>query len=300
MSEVYTLYVFPKAEADDQLASELAALSGSDARYAKVVLQEGGTLGQFSLSKAQELSRFLGLLGIEAEPRASLPVVHAGVVRQPKTVRVQHVPNKKRPFCLGVFTLVTVVMVLVWSPWRSQAAPPPGVLVANEPLQSKTQEKPWQHGNYLITPLADYDVTARVLSKKNYAWDNSAELSPVDFVLGWGIMSDSALLDTLRISQSRRWFYVYWQSLSVDPNQIMGHSANTHILPANNSVARQIKQARRNDIIRLRGYLVQVTSSDGFSWRSSLTRSDTGNGSCEVFWVTSVEIIPAMQVQVRR
>jgi hypothetical protein len=264
MSEFYGLYVSPKAEADDQLASELAALSGSDAIHAKGVLQEGGTLGQFSLSKAQELSRSLELLGIQAEPKASLPVVHAALRYPPKPASVQPIPSKKHPFFWG-FAVVASVVLLVWSPWRSQAAPPPGVLVANEPRQNETQEKPWKHGNYLITPLAEYDVTARVLSKKNYAWDNSAELSPVDFVLGWGIMSDSGLLDTLRISQSGRWFYVYWQNASTDLNQIMAHSANTHILPANSSVARGVKKVRRNDVIRLRGYLIQATSNNGFS-----------------------------------
>ena len=86
----------------------------------------------------------------------------------------------------------------------------------------------------------------------------------------------------------------------MDVNQVMNHSANTHILPANNDIARQVKNVRRDDMVRLQGYLVQVTKADGFLWRSSLTRGDTGDGSCEVLWVTGVEVVPAVQLQAQR
>lgn len=301
MSEHYALYVFPQKEADDQLASEIAALSGSNAIGVKVALEEGGTLGQFSATKAQQLSQALGLLGVIVELRASLPVTQSAVIHQPKTASIQQVSSKKKhPLLFGFFTVLACIALLGWSPWRSQAAPLPGMLAANEPIQNETKETAWEHGDYLITPLAEYEVTARVLSKKDYAWDKSADLSPVDLALGWGAMSDSGLLENLRISQSGRWFYVYWQNANVDVNQVMTHSANTHILPANADIARQVKNVRRDDIVRLQGYLVQVTKRDGFLWRSSLTRGDTGDGSCEVLWVTAVEVVPAVQLQAQR
>jgi hypothetical protein len=300
MSEHYALYVFPQ-EANDQLASEIAALSGANAIGAKVALEEGGTLGQFSAVKAQQLSQALGLLGVMVELRASLPVTQSAVIYRPTTASIQQASSKKKhPLLFGFFTVLACIALLGWSPWRSQAAPLPGMLAANEPLQNETQETAWEHGDYLVTPLAEYEVTARVLSKKDYAWDKSADLSPVDFALGWGLMSDSSLLTNLRISQSGRWFYVYWQNVNVDVNQVMTHSANTHILPANADVARQIKNVKRDDIVHLQGYLVEVTKRDGFLWRSSLTRGDTGDGSCEVLWVTDVEVVPALQLQAQR
>ncbi len=42
-------------------------------------------------------------------------------------------------------------------------------------------------------------------------------------------------------------------------------------------------------MIRLTGYLVQVHGRDGYRWASSLSRADTGVGSCEVIWVESLE-----------
>jgi hypothetical protein len=38
------------------------------------------------------------------------------------------------------------------------------------------------------------------------------------------------------------------------------------------------------------GYLVEVRGRDGFRWRSSLTREDTGNGACELVWVEKLDV----------
>jgi hypothetical protein len=43
------------------------------------------------------------------------------------------------------------------------------------------------------------------------------------------------------------------------------------------------------NIVRLRGQLVSVLGPDNFTWSSSLTRTDTGNGACELFYVESIE-----------
>ena len=40
----------------------------------------------------------------------------------------------------------------------------------------------------------------------------------------------------------------------------------------------------------LRGQLVRADGQDGWHWISSLTRTDTGDGSCEVVWVETVGI----------
>jgi hypothetical protein len=36
--------------------------------------------------------------------------------------------------------------------------------------------------------------------------------------------------------------------------------------------------------------LVEVRNNKGWFWRSSLTRSDSGNGACEVVFVEAAEI----------
>jgi len=38
------------------------------------------------------------------------------------------------------------------------------------------------------------------------------------------------------------------------------------------------------------GYLISIRGEDGWHWRSSLSRTDSGDGACEVVWVDSLAI----------
>lgn len=165
----------------------------------------------------------------------------------------------------------------------------PGIIVPTAPQQLPLdQPKVWKKGNYRITALAEFNLKARVLSTEAYWFDRGAEISPVDFALGWGIMSDQRILDQLTITQGGRWYH--WESnhLPASPEEITAFSSNMHLIPANDRTDTLLKSVGEGDIIELRGYLVEVTGNDGFIWRSSLSRTDTGDGSCEVFWVEEV------------
>jgi hypothetical protein len=63
-----------------------------------------------------------------------------------------------------------------------------------------------------------------------------------------------------------------------------------HIIPASAMVERVVKSVRRGHIVKLAGYLVEARRADGWIWRSSLTREDTGAGACELIWVTEIEL----------
>jgi len=47
---------------------------------------------------------------------------------------------------------------------------------------------------------------------------------------------------------------------------------------------------RTGQIVALSGYLVRVQGPDGWHWNSSMTRSDSGNGACELVWVQDLAI----------
>src|SRR5260370_403219 len=92
--------------------------------------------------------------------------------------------------------LLLVVLAYLW-PGKGTAYPP-GVLVSEEPTQRLvTNTEPWQVKEYTITPLADYHIRARVLQTERYWFDSSSGLSPIDLFVGWGRMSDQAILDQL-------------------------------------------------------------------------------------------------------
>ena len=169
---------------------------------------------------------------------------------------------------------------------------PPGILAAHAPYQGDVGRLPkLDKPGYAIQPLARFSIEARVLRAEHYVFDRGAELAPVDLALGWGTMSDSAVLEKLDISQGMRFYY--WKpidKLPIPRRDIETQSANMHLVPANDAVARVLKDARRGSIVKLSGYLIEVRGSDGFRWRSSLTRNDTGSGACELIWVESVEL----------
>lgn len=149
---------------------------------------------------------------------------------------------------------------------------------------------PFSSGHYRITPLARYTVKAVVLSRCRYRVDDAAELAPLDLALGWGPMSIAGVINELSISQSGRWYEYSWRNdPPLEPRAIETHSANTHCLPADDTVRRQLLAIKRHDLITLSGFLVEVAGPKGFHWRSSLSREDTGGGACELMWITRVE-----------
>ena len=165
--------------------------------------------------------------------------------------------------------------------------------VAEIPIQSSASESALQRTGYVIEPLASYDIRARVLSIERYRMGREADLSPVDFALGWGPMSDPAVLDRLSVSQGNRWYHFRWEgSPPIDPTVMARSSANTHLVPADDLVKNRLLRVSKGEVVRLSGYLINVRHTDGWTWRSSLTRDDTGGGSCELMWVTDVQIEP--------
>ena len=73
-------------------------------------------------------------------------------------------------------------------------------------------------------------------------------------------MADSQLIDQISIRQRRRLYF--WR-------------------------AEQLPIPRR-EIVRIGGYPVDVDRDNGWRWRTSMTREDTGAGACEIILVTKV------------
>lgn len=159
-----------------------------------------------------------------------------------------------------------------------------------DPQQSSSSEEPFAFGAYTITPLADFTITARVLSSERYRFGREAELSPVDLALGWGPMANENVLKSIEISQSNRWYYWRTQKLSIPRREIETHSANMHMIPKDDAVKSVLLNADEGDVVTIEGALVRVNAGDGWFWKSSLTRNDTGNGACEVVFVESAAV----------
>ena len=190
-----------------------------------------------------------------------------------------------RPFLF----IGAVIFSLYWFLPGSEIARVPGVLAPDEPVQRELFTSSFHEQNgYRIVPLATFDIRARVISAARYRFGREVDLAPVDLVLGWGALSDTNVLKQISFSQSGR-AYTWWtKAWPVPRDMIQSHSANMHTIPANREIEKQLKSVRPGNMVHLKGLLVEVTSKEGWRWKSSLTRTDTGGGACELIWVESL------------
>ncbi len=165
----------------------------------------------------------------------------------------------------------------------------PGVLVAEQPMQQNVADSVFRFDDYIITRRARFEIRARVLSTERYYLHRESDLSPIDLALGWGAMSDQAVLEQMKISQSGRWYRTRYDYPAPIPEQLLiSSSSNMHMIPANSSIKKRLKKLRVGEVVELEGYLVDVDHPSGWHWRTSLSRDDTGNGACEVVYVESM------------
>jgi hypothetical protein len=189
--------------------------------------------------------------------------------------------------------VIAIILICVWKFWPERAVKQsPGSLAPNEPLQISAKGKTiHKHGNYDLEVLADFDIEARVLSKELYNYGRESELSPVDLALGWGAMSDSSVLEKLSIKQGSRFYHYRWENKPpIPPSEIIRSSANMHLIPADSFVEKKMKSVRVGEVVHIVGQLVEARAPDGWRWRSSLTREDSGAGACELIRVESIDI----------
>lgn len=151
--------------------------------------------------------------------------------------------------------------------------------------------QPFTLGEYTFTPLAEFQVAARVLSTKHYSFDREASLAPVDLVLGWGPMSKTEILKDISISQNGRFYHWRTDDFPIPRRDIETNSANMHFIPASPEVEEKLKKIKKNDLIKFKGYLVKVETQDGWRWTSSTTRNDTGGGACELVLVEDISLL---------
>jgi hypothetical protein len=196
---------------------------------------------------------------------------------------------RSHPILIAIF-----LAYIAWGAWHWAATrpvrEPDGVLAEADPQQDNIKDgEKVRLGHWTLTVRAAYQVRARVLGSEHYHFDSLAELVPEDLALGWGPMSDNRVLRNIDISQSNRFYY--WRTTAaagISREVIITHSANTHIIPQNPLVARQLSRVRPGEVVTLSGELVDGLRDDGRWINTSLVRNDTGPGACEVMLVSDV------------
>lgn len=163
---------------------------------------------------------------------------------------------------------------------------PAGIIAPDEPKQIMLENaQPFAIQDYQATPVATFNIEARLISKRDYSMDREAKLSPIDLGVSWGKLSDTAVLKEFDFSQNNRFlFYRYDSQPSVPVDEVNRSIANLHIIPATPAIEKRINKMQIGSVIHLQGKLVDISGSN-YVWKTSISRTDTGKGACEVLYV---------------
>jgi len=187
----------------------------------------------------------------------------------------------------GLIALAILIVVLIYFFYPETVVTyPAGITAPDQPKQTSISViKKWELDEFYFNALAEYQIKARVLSRNNFSIGKESEISPFDLALGWGPMSDQSVIDKIDISQSNRWYRWRADVLPIPAREISLNSANVHIIPKNETIKDKFDDVYSGSLIEMKGYLLEITTADGWRWKSSLKRDDTAGGSCELFWV---------------
>ncbi len=203
--------------------------------------------------------------------------------------------------------LILIISVSVWglayfeSKELVDASEIVELIKSNDPEQLSTKEKPYDfeytERKYRITPLAEYKIQGLVVSHNNihsiadmYHDRTSVDIKDLCILWGSNVASDVYL-------HGRYWngsFHCAYEFSDGEQYAKFRHDqlSNNHILAHTLRVRKQIESIRIGDQVSLSGHLIKYSEipGNGFERVSSLIRTDTGNGACEVFMVDTVKI----------
>lgn len=147
----------------------------------------------------------------------------------------------------------------------------------------------------VIKPQASYKISARVIARTRILGDGISELVPYDVGLVWGDLMKNRNYKKLHIHQYQRWITFQASQKDMDALSrfdVPKHISNNHLIPANQNILKGIKKLRKYDKVYIEGYLVycdiSFKKSPFFEYNSSLSREDSGDHACEIFYVTKI------------
>lgn len=183
------------------------------------------------------------------------------------------------------------------------------------PVQNKIKKDSFAIQKYgvdiKITKLASYDITGKVEAIKDYstnfisnflsfeAANMTDYISPRDLTLSWGQIaldenSNSIKADQNYLNSERVVWYTYTNELKKKYGEeyILSHISNNHVVTLDEGLKRELLKIKQADIVRIKGYLIEVSCSNGVHWGpSSLTRDDQGLHSCEILYAEDIVIL---------
>ena len=146
---------------------------------------------------------------------------------------------------------------------------------------------------FTLQPLYRYRIVGKIMGKDEYSGAPTDRLAPMDLTIANGEIIRPEVLGHFTVQKYPRHFRYFYSypagSTPLSQPYITEHISNNHLIFADDTLHAAIKAARVGDMVEISGYLVSVSgrSTDGrtFTQRTSTTRSDQGEQSCEVVYV---------------
>ena len=174
--------------------------------------------------------------------------------------------------------------------------------IHNEPAQTATQAQPFDINlkghTYSLKPRFDYRLRGRVVAMSDaMGWTDISHrswgdyLNTHDLCVVWGEDAEVVNLREFSITHGDWTCYFYTRSneeyAKFRPDQL----SNNHILPATPEIAALVRDVRIGDVIDVEGQLVDYSIDGRGSRNTSTVRTDTGNGACEIIYVTGFHFL---------
>lgn len=166
---------------------------------------------------------------------------------------------------------------------------------------------------YALQPQAEYSMSGLVITKNTNFWfrdimrNKFDDICLMDLGIVWGdLAADRKKLykhwkfkSHKTLGQSRR---LEWRAKPPYDNMpwelgfVSSHISHTHLIPANPNVMGGLLAIKKNNIVKIDGYLVDIyTDKSELIAKTSMSRTDTdatsrGSGACENMYVRQVQI----------
>lgn len=169
-----------------------------------------------------------------------------------------------------------------------------------------------EKGIYALLPQAEYSISGMVVTKNTNFWfrdimrNKFDDICLMDLGIVWGDLANDRkklyknwkFKSHKTLGQSRR---LEWRSRPPHNSPwalsyVSSHISHTHIIPANYNVMGGLLSIKKNDIVKLDGFLVDIyTDKSQLIARTSMSRTDIdptsrGSGACEDMYVKQVQI----------
>ena len=181
-------------------------------------------------------------------------------------------------------------------------APSQNSLLHDDPAQTETSVAPFDvsvhNHKYSLTPRFEYHLRGRVVALSDaMGWTDISHrdwgdyLNTHDLCVAWGVNAEDVDLREFSITHGDWTCYFFTKSREEYSKFRLDQFSNNHILPATTAVAALVRDARIGDEISVEGQLVNYSIDGRGSRNTSTIRTDTGNGACEIIYVTDFKFL---------